>query len=216
MLSVNNLSYRYHSSDPFVFENINLSIDKGQIVKLDGPNGIGKSTFIFALTGFITYYLGGDLFGDVHYNQKNLWEDDLLGRIQTLNVLFQDPEIQISFSQITDELTYQLKQCAVFTPNKWQEIIELLDRFELHLDLNTKIQELSWGQKKLLSFIAMIVNNPLVYCLDEPFSGISMNHALLIEEFIKNESQKGKIFIIADHTSFPITYQQTIHLKKYA
>lgn len=215
MLSVKNLSYRYHSTDPYVFEDVNLSIDKGQIVRLDGPNGIGKSTLIFALTGFISHYLGGDLQGEVRYDNMNLWESDLIDRIKTLNVLFQDPEIQISFSLLSDEISYQLKQCMLLTPDKWNEILELLQKFELHLDLNCKIQELSWGQKKLVSFISLLLNRPMIYCLDEPFSGISLNHARLIEEIIKKESDEGNIFIIADHTSYPLNYHQSIKLNTH-
>ena len=210
MLQIQNYSYKYHADSDYVFRDLNLEINPGSIVKLKGANGAGKSTFIYSLSGFICQYLGGDLEGKVFYKGFDLHQMSVLERIETMNIVFQVPECQISFTGAFEELNCQLLYTQRKTEQKDKQILDYLQLFGLPINESSKTSELSWGQKKMICFISLFVNDPDIWLLDEPFSGLSLHHSEIFAEVLKKKRQEGRIIMLSDHTNFPLDYQYTI------
>ncbi|MCB5250962.1 MAG: ABC transporter ATP-binding protein [Candidatus Cloacimonadales bacterium] len=216
MLKIRDLSYKYSSDTGFIFHNLNYTFNKGSLVKLSGPNGAGKSTFIYSLSGFICQYLGGELDGLIEYKGYNLHDLSVLEHIETVNIVFQDPECQISFAGVYEELNCQLLYTQRKTAEKDVLIEEYLDLFGLKVDESSKTSELSWGQKKMICLIALFVNDPDIWLLDEPFSGLSIQHSKILAEVLAKKRNDGRIIMLSDHTDYPMDYQYTIGFGKNA
>ena len=210
MLSIKDFGFRYHQNDPYIFRDLTFDIEAGSLVRLEGSNGSGKSTFIYCLTGFFCQYLGGEIEGCIDFKGEDIHDMPVKQRIQTINAVFQDPEVQISFAVAFEELKCQLLYCENLSYDKEQQINELLHRFGLNISDSTKTSELSWGQKKMICLISLIVNDPPVWLLDEPFSGLSVAHSDILAHIILEKLQQGRIILFSDHTSYPITCHQTI------
>ncbi len=210
MLSIKQLGFRYHTETPYVFKALNYDLSSGSLVKLNGPNGSGKSTFIYALTGFLSQYLGGEMEGTVVFNDQNILEMSVKERIQTINAVFQDPDVQISFSGVYEELNCHLLYTQRRNDETDLKINNYLDLFGLQLTEKTKTSELSWGQKKMLCLISLFTNDPKVWLLDEPFSGLSFVHSEILAEVLEKKKKDGRIILLSDHTDYPMQFSQMI------
>ncbi|HOQ80401.1 MAG TPA: ATP-binding cassette domain-containing protein, partial [Candidatus Cloacimonadota bacterium] len=96
------------------------------------------------------------------------------------------------------------------TEQKDKQILDYLQLFGLPINESSKTSELSWGQKKMICFISLFVNDPDIWLLDEPFSGLSLHHSEIFAEVLKKKRQEGRIIMLSDHTNFPLDYQYTI------
>ena len=64
-VNIQNLIYKYPTSQTPVLQNINLQINKGEFVAVIGANGAGKSSLCYALAGFVPHFFKGEISGDI-------------------------------------------------------------------------------------------------------------------------------------------------------
>jgi len=193
-LQIENLSYAYYRSKP-VLADINIQALPGEITCLIGPNAAGKSTLLKCIAGLLqaegNIRLGGknisefkkkDITRHISYlPQENssrahltVFEAVLLGRLQTL-----------SWRVGEDDLT------TVHKILKDLEIEELASSF---------LDELSGGQKQMVSIAQALVREPKVLLLDEPISSLDLQHELEILDLIADiASESGITIVMALH-----------------
>ena len=87
MLEARQLSFRYHATRPWIFENVNIRIAPGEIVGLRGESGHGKTTLAKALSGYLTPTGGKVLFHGAPLPRRGY---------QPVQLIFQHPELAIN------------------------------------------------------------------------------------------------------------------------
>tara|TARA_B100000401_G_scaffold436872_1_gene381202 strand:+ start:117 stop:986 length:870 start_codon:yes stop_codon:yes gene_type:complete len=168
-------------------KNINLEIKKGEVFGFIGPNGAGKSTFIRTLLGFLVPSSGSaKILGESTSNNLH----NIRSKIGYL-----PSEINYYDGMTSREL---LEYHARFYKNTdIQSIKSLAEMFELELD--RKIEELSFGNKKKCAIIQSVLHQPELLILDEPTSGLDPLMQNRFFELLEEENKKGTSIFFSSH-----------------
>ncbi len=190
MIQVKDLTFSYDKKTNAI-ENINFSIEKGEIFGFLGPSGAGKSTVQNIMTGILKIQKG-----DVLYNNKSL---SLLGNdfYNIIGVSFENPNL---YTKLTgyENLEYYAKLFSV----KTQKPMDLLTKVLLKDDAHKRVSEYSKGMKQRLVFARSLINNPEILFLDEPLSGLDPNTAAIIKDIIKQKKEEGTTIFLTTHNMF--------------
>jgi ABC-2 type transport system ATP-binding protein len=171
--------------DDLILENINFSINKGEIVGIIGPNGIGKSTTLSLITG-LSKASEGQV---IYYDEKDFKKK--LGYVPQSNALYDN---LTGF----DNLSFYYDILGV-NGNK-KEIINKIGKYldiEKHLD--KKVSKYSGGMKRKLDIAAALLNNPEILIMDEPTAGLDIVTRNSIASLIKDLNKEGKTVIFTSH-----------------
>ncbi|MEX1662086.1 energy-coupling factor ABC transporter ATP-binding protein [Thioclava sp. 15-R06ZXC-3] len=133
-----------------------------------GRNGSGKSTFARLLAGLIApqdglvRLNGVDVFGDRR------------AALREVGILFQNPDHQIIFPTVLEEVAFGLAQLGRKAKQAERDAHEILARFQKSQWAQMPISTLSHGQKHLVCLMSIVAMSPKVVVLDEPFAGLDM------------------------------------------
>lgn len=168
-------------------EDVNFSVNKGEIFGFIGPNGAGKSTTIRCLLNLI-YPTKGEI--------KIKAMDSVKDSIKIKNMIGYLPSECNFYSdmKVYDFLEYMSQY---YKGNFKERINNLSNR--LQLDVNKRIEELSYGNKKKVGIVQAFINDPEIIILDEPTGGLD---PLIQEEFyriLEEEKAKGKTIFFSSH-----------------
>ncbi len=178
-------------------KNINLNIEKGEIIAFIGPNGAGKSTTIKMLTG-ILYPDSGSIkvmgIDPVKERKKLAYE---------IGTVFGQKE-QL-WTHLTPYDNFKFFAAIYDIPNSVVEkkINELIMLFELNDFINTPVRNLSLGQRIRCEIVASLIHEPKVLFLDEPTIGLDPVVKENIRSLIKrmNKEYKTTIFLTSHDVS---------------
>lgn len=187
LLEVQGVSKAYASK--IAVDNVSFSLEGGAVFGLLGPNGAGKTSLIRMITR-ITF---PDT-GSIRFNGESLSEahQGKIGYMPEERGLYRK-------MKIGEQIVYLLRLKGVSKEQANRLCDHWLERFELGKWKNNKVQELSKGMQQKVQFIATIAHEPPLLILDEPFSGLDPLNAQLIEEVIREFSQKGVSVIFSTH-----------------
>ncbi|NCB92419.1 MAG: ABC transporter ATP-binding protein [Clostridia bacterium] len=158
-----------------ILDDINLSIDTGEIVSILGPSGSGKTTLLNLILGITDADSGKIIFEGQDLTKVPMEE-------RGFNIVFQDYAL---FPNLTayKNITYGLRnKPGISTKEDVDELIELLGLSE-HLD--KRIEQLSGGQKQRVALARTLVMKPKILLLDEPLSALDGVIKESIKERIK-------------------------------
>lgn len=175
-------------------QNINLEIDKGEIIGILGENGAGKTTLIKLMVGLLHPNNGS-----VNINGYNPWERnyDFLKNISVVmgqkNQLWWD--IPASESFLLNKHIYNLSDTDYNST-----LDELVDYLGVKDKINIQVRRLSLGERMKMEIIAALLHKPKIILLDEPTLGLDVISQSKIREFVKYYNKKyGTTFIITSH-----------------
>lgn len=185
-IEIKNISKSFKKNK--VLDDVNITFDSGKIYGISGRNGTGKSVFLKILCSFYIPDCGTILQDGYNYIENNDFPKDTRALIET-------PDFISDLSGLEN-----LKMLASIQ-NKIndEEILRLLKEFKLYEDKDKKYAEYSIGMKQKLGIIQVLMENPKVIILDEPFNGIDEDMVDEIKKMILKEKKKGKIIIISSH-----------------
>ncbi|MGR3432944.1 MULTISPECIES: energy-coupling factor ABC transporter ATP-binding protein [Roseobacteraceae] len=150
-----------------VLRGIDLTLTERRI-GLVGRNGSGKSTLARVLAGLIAPDSGAVTIGGTDVAR------DRRAALRLIGVLFQNPDHQIIFPTVAEELAFGLKQLCQSRAEAAAGADAMLDRFGKRAWRERSVTELSQGQRHLLCLMAVLAMSPAVILLDEPFSGLDI------------------------------------------
>jgi ABC-type branched-subunit amino acid transport system ATPase component len=177
-----------------------LTVKEGTITALIGPNGSGKTTLFNIITG----YLKADS-GRVEFDDDDVTGSDP-GRLyrQGLSRTFQQARI---FPQLTVQ-----ENLVVAGGYGWRKLFSsrvgredreraasLLEEFRLDRVADLFASELSYGQRKLLEFAAVLMSAPRLVLLDEPTAGVNPVLIETMERHVRERNAAGITFLIVEH-----------------
>lgn len=204
MIEVRNLSHQFEigkkgkESVIPVLRNINLKVDKGEIVTVVGRSGSGKSTLLNLISGYMSpkegeIFIGGKKVSD--YNESK-WADF---RLNHLGFIFQSFQLIPSMTAFENvELALTLKGVKENERRKQTEAIFRkvgLEKFMEHYP-----SELSGGQQQRVSIARALVLNPPIILADEPTGSLDSETEEDLLDFIKELNRElGITFLIITH-----------------
>ncbi len=195
-VTVKNGTFAYQK-DRTIFENINFSLDSGEILAILGPNGAGKTTMLRCITGMLKWKSGESLLDGEPIRTmpaKKLWqkmayvpqakaassaytafETVLLGRSSHLNAFASPGEADLE---------------------KAKEVMELLGIFRL---ADKKCSAISGGELQMVLIARALASEPQVLILDEPESNLDFKNQLVVLDAMSQLAQKGMTCIFNTH-----------------
>lgn len=184
IIKVTNLCKNFYSKEGElqVLQNINFSLDQGEILSLLGPSGSGKSTILNILTKLLK-----PTSGDITING-------------TIGYMFQRDHL-LEWRSIMDNITIGLEIQKNKDPKAIERVEKLLKTYDLWDFRNMYPKELSGGMRQRVALIRTLSVDPDVLLLDEPFSALDYQTRLLVSDdvykIIKNEN-KSAILVTHD------------------
>ncbi len=174
--------------DITVLEDVNITFNSGKVYVLVGQNGSGKSVFLKMLCGFYHPTSGEILQDGINYIQEKKFPLDtrcLIEKPQFLPELsgFANLQLLASIQKTIDD----------------QKINETLELVNLASEKDKKYSHYSLGMKQKLGIAQVLMEDPKVIVLDEPFNGIEKKTTVNLRKTLKEQAKLGKIVIIATH-----------------
>ncbi len=167
--------------------NINLIIDKNEIIGLLGPNGAGKSTLMKSIAGALRINEGEILFQELDVTQNEIEAKKNIGFLPENNPLYTDMYVKESLKFVAD--IHKIPASRV------EEVIELVG---ITPEKSKKISQLSKGYKQRVGLAQAILHQPDLLILDEPTNGLDPNQIIEIRNVIR-EIGKEKTVILSTH-----------------
>lgn len=198
-IKIDNLSYSYNIDEKKVLNNINLSINKGEIVLIVGESGSGKSSLLKTLTGAIPHFYGGEISGKVLFEGKALSDMPVRDRAKKVAMVFQSPESQIIMDKVHREVAFSLENLAVSEKSIKRRVFEALQFLNI-LDIAYEdIENLSGGEKQKVVLASVLAMKSDVIILDEPTSQLDPQSSEELINLVKKINMElGKTIIIVE------------------
>ena len=149
-------------------------------VGIVGRNGSGKSTLARILAGLIA-----PKSGNIRVNGHNL-SKDRKAALAEVGILFQNPDHQIIFPTVLEEVTFGLSQMG--KPNAEALALETLQSFHKPHWRDANISTLSQGQKHLVCLMSVVAMAPKLLILDEPFAGLDIPTKAQLTRYLSHYS----------------------------
>lgn len=199
-IEIKNLSKDFKKVN--ILNNINLTLESGTIYGLIGRNGTGKSVFLKTLCGFYYPSSGEILFDGKNYSSNNLYPDNL-------RALIEKPSFMPNLTG------YENLELLASIQNKIgkSEIEETLKKVNLFEEKDKKYSKYSLGMKQKLGIAQVLMENPEIIILDEPFNAIEEETVNKIKNILLEEKSKGKLIILSSHIKDDINSLADIILK---
>lgn len=175
-----------------VLQNINLSIQAGEIIGYIGPNGAGKSTTIKILTGIIPDFEGEATVLGMDIRRETLEVKKRIGYIPE-NAALYDTLTPLEYLHFVGQL-YKMEWSQVDKKAK-----DLLHLFELSEYLESRMTTFSKGMRQKVLLVAGMIHNPSILFLDEPLSGLDANAVILVKEILTQLKRSGKTIFYSSH-----------------
>lgn len=173
-------------------DNIDLTVNRGEVVGFLGPNGAGKSTTMKMLTGFLEPDSGKILINNIDLKSYPLLAKQLIGYL---------PEGAPSYSDmiVSDFLSFVGKMRGIsdkiILKNRLEEMANQINLKEVW---DRPIETLSKGFKRRVGIAQALIHDPDILILDEPTDGLDPNQKHEMRNLIKNIS-KNKAIVISTH-----------------
>lgn len=189
MLTIHNLSKKFAGNDFYSLRNVNLEINKGEIVGLIGKNGAGKSTLMKLIAKSLK-----PTEGEIYYNEVELSSKDCL--LQDVGIMI-DPVFYPEMT-VEDNLKFYLRlhnKKELFT--NIESTLRLVELWEVR---KRKPKNFSFGMKQRTALAIALVAEPNFLILDEPFVGLDPIGVQKLIVILKEWASQRKIsMLISSH-----------------
>jgi len=178
-----------------VVNDVDISVQQGEIVGLLGPNGAGKTTTFYMMVGLIP---PGS--GTVHLDDANITRVPMYRRARMgVGYLAQEPSVFRKLS-VQDNVLAILETMGLSKQEQRERLEELLGELGLTSLRDSKAYSLSGGERRRLEITRALVQRPKFMLLDEPFAGIDPIAVNDIQEIVQGLRGRGIGVIISDHS----------------
>ena len=180
---------------PIFSEPIDFTFHEQAFTLLVGSSGSGKSSLfqVIAQVSSLPYS------GQVLIDGNQVSQLSIVERVQTVGILFQNPNHQFTMENLFEELVFTLENIGHPLQDIDAKIAEVVRQCRCEAILNRSIHHLSGGEKQKAALAVIFAMNPRVYLLDEPFASIDRKSRIEILEILKELSSNGKTVILCDH-----------------
>ena len=191
MIEVLNITKTYSGTVKAV-DNLNITIQDGEIFGFLGPNGAGKTTTIKMITGILRPDSGNIRINGIDINEKPLEAKKKFGFVPD------DPNVFLRLKGI-EYLNFMADMYDVSGSDRKQRIESLADRFEMSGALGDHIQSYSHGMRQKIVIMGVLIHNPPVWVLDEPMTGLDPKSSFTLKEMMREHASGGNTVFFSTH-----------------
>jgi len=177
-----------------VVNNVDIELNRGEVVGLLGPNGAGKTTTFYMLTGMIKPFSGEIFLDDEIVTNLPMYKRSQKG----VGYLAQDASVFTKLS-VEDNIKLVLEMTELSVEEQAEKLEKLIDEFSIGHIRNNKGYALSGGERRRLEIARSLVTDPSFILLDEPFAGIDPIAVEDIQGIINTLKSKNIGVLITDH-----------------
>ncbi|MGI6648025.1 MAG: ABC transporter ATP-binding protein [Bacillota bacterium] len=192
MIEVSGVSKSYSRGAVKAVDQVDLTIQDGEIFGFLGPNGAGKTTLIKMITGI----LNPDT-GTIKINGRDIQKEPVEAKLQ-LGFVPDDPNM---FARLTgiEYLNFMADMYHVPKKVRLTRMQTLLERFDMDKAVRDSIQSYSHGMKQKIIVIGALLHNPPVWILDEPMTGLDPRSSYVLKEMMREQADAGKTVFFSTH-----------------
>lgn len=204
MIKLENINFKYkkNKTKDFILKDINLTINNGEFISIIGNNGEGKSTLLKLLSGIILPTEGNILINDINTKSKK----DFINLRKNISIVFQNPDNQIIFERVYEELEFALKNLKFDKKDIDKQIDLALEKVNM-LDFKfTNTENLSLGQKQKIIIAEALSTNSDIIVLDEPTAMLDPTSKRDFLNLLIDLNKQGKTIILVTHILDEIFY----------
>ncbi|MCA0385699.1 MAG: ABC transporter ATP-binding protein [Firmicutes bacterium] len=188
MISVKNLYHSYTHDDVYAVNNVSFEIAKGEVFGFLGPSGAGKSTTQGVLTGLLPLQKGEVTVAGYDMRRRNRQMFNKIG------VSFEQSNVYNKLTAL-ENLEFYKKLFDV----KTEDPMKLLEIAGLSEVAKHKAGTFSKGMKHRLTFVRSMLNNPELWFLDEPTTGLDPAIGRQIIDIVKQKKSEGTTVFLTTH-----------------
>lgn len=192
------VNFAYPEQEQNALCDLSFTINQGEFLILCGLSGCGKTTLLRHLKTCLTPHGGRS--GEIYYKGTPLAEVDERTQAQEIGFILQSPENQVVTDKVWHELAFGLESLGYDTPTIRRRVAEIVAFFGIENWFYKNVNELSGGQKQLLSLASVMVMQPSVLVLDEPTSQLD---PIAAADFLallgKINRELGTTIILTEH-----------------
>jgi len=174
-------------------DNIDLTINKGELFGFLGPNGAGKTTTIKMMVGL--YSLSS---GSIHLDGINAVEDHLSVKRMVGYV----PDQPFLYDKLTG-LEFLLFSSGLYNIDKEtskKKIDYLIDLLKIGNWVNKRTEEYSQGMRQRITIASALLHDPKIIVIDEPMVGLDPQSAHIIKAVFKQMCSEGTTIFMSTHS----------------
>ena len=191
MIRIKNVTKIYNNNIKAI-DNLNLTVNDGEIVGFIGPNGAGKTTALKMLTGILE-----PTTGEIYINKYNIEEEPLKAK-QEIGYISDNPDMFLRLKGI-EFLNLIADIYKVDNKTRQKRIKDLAKTFELEDVLNDQMQNYSHGMRQKMMVMAALIHNPSVWILDEPLIGLDPKSAFALKKMMRQHADAKNSVLFSTH-----------------
>lgn len=192
MLKIENLYKSYGKLE--VLKDINLSVNKGDIIVIIGSSGSGKSTLLRCIN-----YLNKPDKGKIYFNNILLNDNNINVYRQKIGMVFQNFNLFNNLN-VLDNIVLAPVKLGLLNENKAIKLAkEYLKKFDLIDKINVYPSSLSGGQKQRIAIIRTLLMEPEIILFDEPTSALDPEMVREVQDMMLDLVNNGMTMIIVTH-----------------
>lgn len=192
IIRLENISKVYNTKK--IFENFNLTVEKGEFLGIKGESGKGKSTLL-NIIGLLETCDGRVIMDGKEINYKNTKEIQRFLR-NKIGYLFQN------FALIDDLNVYENLKIVLKKDEKKNGkavILQELKKVGMEDALNKKVYQLSGGEQQRIAIVRLILHKSEIILADEPTGSLDIKNAKIVMDLLKEFHKQGKTVIMVSH-----------------
>ena len=199
MIEINNLSFARGNS--LIYKNINFSLSEGELLLIKGANGAGKTTLLSNIVNFTD-----PLEGRINYNGSEV--DNHIASQYFLYI----GETNFAYDSLT--LNQNIEYWLSIHNVKFDKSVKdkSVNFFFQDLNLDKKFYQLSFGQKKKLQLLLLMLVSKPIWILDDPFNGLDNKSIINVHSLLKKKLENKGIIILTSHQDINLNNYKTLTL----
>ena len=194
-ISLKGSNLRYAIRNNQIVNDVTIEASSSEIIGIFGPNGAGKTTTFHILSGIIPTSSGNIQFDGIDITKKTLSQRAKLG-------LFYLPQDNSVFRELTvrDNLFAAIETRKDLSHGQQMDIVdETIEKLNLQHITNSMAKTVSGGERRRVEIGRLLVLEPKMIMLDEPFAGVDPVAVNDIQKIVLNLKKQGVGIVITDH-----------------
>lgn len=198
-LSIEHLSFTYHTRPEPALEDVNLCLRAGEILLLAGASGSGKTTLMRCINGLIPRTYHGQIQGSIRIFGEPAGQMSMAQLSQSVGTLLQDPERQIVASYVLNEVAFGLENLGLGRDEILRRIDQTLNYLKITHLRDRETFHLSGGEKQKVALASVLAMHPRILLLDEPLASLDPASAQEALQLFRRLADDGIAVLIVEH-----------------